>query len=162
MGLEEIYGLLKESIYAILVFVGLLSFATFKGRQALMNLTLGLYLALLISIEFPYYDELLATAGGDPSAEAALKIIMFATFAFGGATLFARLMPDEFSEKAYESYGKKLILTLGATVLVLAFSYQVLPVTEFVSPGSPLQSLFAPESSFFFWLLAPLAILFLI
>jgi hypothetical protein len=37
----------------------------------------------------------------------------------------------------------------------------VLPLTEFVTPGTPIQAVFAPANYFFWWLLAPLVVLYL-
>ena len=45
-------------------------------------------------------------------------------------------------------------LAVSATALVMAFSYHALPVTELITPGSPIAYLFGSESSFFWWLLA--------
>jgi magnesium-transporting ATPase (P-type) len=73
-----------------------------------------------------------------------------------------RIMPSEFREKKFESLGKKIIHAAAATILIMIFSFQVLPVTDFLTPGTPLQSLFAPAEYFFWWLLLPLAILFIL
>lgn len=162
MGLEGIYNIITESVYALVIFGAALSYATFRGRQAIMNVILGLYFALLISIQFPYYNALLTAAGGDPKSDAIIKLVLFSMFTIVSTILFARLMPDEFLEHVHESFGKKIILALAATVLILAFSYQVLPIAELVSTNTPLQVLFAPADYFFLWLLVPLVILFLI
>ena len=160
METASIIDFLKESLYLILVFGGFLLYSMVRGKQSLINLIMGLYLALLLSIEFPYYDALIGSAGA--ASESVIKIIIFAGFAIFSTILFGHLMPREFDETAFEGFGKKALFALGATVLVMAFSFHVLPVTEFLTPGTPIQSLFAPESLFFWWLLAPLAVLFLL
>ncbi len=160
METATIIDFLKESLYLILVFGGFLLYSMVRGKQSLINLIMGLYLALLLSIEFPYYDTLIGGAGA--ASESIIKIIIFAAFAVFSTLLFGHLMPREFDETAFEGFGKKALFALGATVLVMAFSFHVLPVTEFLTPGSPIQSLFAPESLFFWWLFAPLAVLFLL
>jgi len=38
-------------------------------------------------------------------------------------------MPREYSEGKFEGFGKKILLSLGATVLVMTFSYHALPLT---------------------------------
>ena len=160
MDTATIISFLQESLYMILVFGGFLLYAMVRGKQSLINLTLGLYLALLLSIQFPYYGALIGEAGA--ASESIIKIIIFATFAVFSTILFSRLMPREFDETAFEGFGKKALFALGATCLVMAFSFNVLPVTEFLTPGTPIQSIFAPSSYFFWWLLAPLAVLFLL
>lgn len=150
-----------EISYLLLVFGIFLGFAVFKGRQAIMNLMVGLYLALLISIEFPFYDKVI---GGLETAQsiAVAKLGFFAIITALTTMLFYRIMPDEFRENKFESLGKKLLLSAGATILLMIFSFHVLPVTEFLTPGTPIQSLFSPEGYFFWWLLAPLIILYVV
>lgn len=158
MELSFFTSLLSESLYLILVFCFFFFYATVRGRQALINLTIGLYLALLISLEFPYYDLLVGGVGAE--GESIIKLVVFTLFALLATLFFARIMPDEFQEKKLESLGKKILLALGSTVLVMIFSYHVLPVTEFITPGSPISALFGHAEYFFWWLLLPLVILY--
>jgi hypothetical protein len=88
-------------------------------------------------------------------------LIVFGIFTIGATILFARLMPREYSEKKFEGFWKKILLALGASVLVMAFSYHALPVTDLITPGTPVQYLFGSEGSFFYWLLLPIIILFI-
>ena len=71
-------------------------------------------------------------------------------------------MPDAFREMKLESFSKKFTYALCATILVMVFSFNVLPVTEFLTPGTPIQSLFAPTQYFFWWLILPLIALFIL
>ena len=160
MDTETIITTLKELVYLFLVFGFFLTYVLVRGRQAVINLIFGLYLALLISLEFPYYDVALASAGG-PQGVAIAKLILFAVFTLLATLLIARVMPDAFREKKFESFFKKIFLVLAATILIMAYSFHVLPVTEFLTPGTPIQSLFAPAEFFFWWLLLPFVVLWL-
>jgi hypothetical protein len=161
MDWEYILDFIYEIAYFIGVFAFFFAFSIFKGRQAVMNIIIGLYLALLISIEFPAYDKLLG--GLESSSSIAGVKLLFFFFITGLTTaLCYRIMPDEFRENRFETLGKKLLLAIGATILIMIFSFNVLPVTEFLVPGTPLQLLFGPESYFFWWLLAPLVILYVV
>jgi hypothetical protein len=150
-----------EIAYFLAIFGLLAVYAIFKGRQAIMNVIIALYFALLISIEFPYYDFVLR---GLESAQgiAAMKLGFFAFITTLATVLCFRIMPDEFKENRFESMGKKLLLALTGTALVMTFSFHVLPVTEFLTPGTPLQTVFAPEQYFFWWLILPLVVLYLV
>ena len=152
---------LTEIAYLLLVFSLALCFAIFVGRQAIMNLIVGLYLALLISIEFPSYGTIFGSLSND-HAIAAAKLGFFAFITVLTTILCYRIMPSEFREKRFESMPKKAILALAATILVMTFSFNVLPVTEFLTPGTPIQSLFAPEAYYFWWLLVPLVVLYFV
>lgn len=160
MDLHTVVGILQESIFMILVFFGFFVYAMFRGRQSIINLILALYLALLISLKFPYYNYFL---GSDDSAtDAIVMLLMFGVFTLLALFLFHRLMPVGFEETAFQGLGKKLLFAALATILVMAFSYHALPVTDLITPGSPIQALFAPESRFFWWLILPLVGLFFV
>ncbi|MBP9842498.1 MAG: hypothetical protein KBC62_00680 [Candidatus Pacebacteria bacterium] len=161
MDFGYVLNFMYEFAYLLGVFAFFLVFAIFKGRQATINVTFGLYLALLISNEFPNYDRLFS---GFASAEslALAKLGFFVFITLFTTMLCYRVMPSEFRETRFESIGKKLILALGATILVMTFSFQVLPISEFLTPGTPLQSLFGPEPYFFWWLLVPMVILYIV
>jgi hydrogenase-4 membrane subunit HyfE len=134
-------------------------YAIGKGRYALVNVILALYLALLVSIKFPYY-EMLASGGGQSAAIA--KIIIFIVFVLIGIFLFRRHIPGDDYEPAFQSFWKKILLSVMATILVMIFSFHALPVTEIITPGSPIQALFASEQNFFWWLVLPLIVLFFV
>jgi len=126
-----------------------------------MNVIIGLYFALLISVKFPSYDMLFSGLNSAQSL-AVGQLGFFLIVTLLTTALCFRIMPDEFKEKRIESLGRKILLTFGATALVMIFSFDVLPVTEFLVPGTPIQSLFAPEAYYFWWLLLPLVILYLV
>lgn len=153
-----ILNYLSESAYLLIVFSVFFALAIFKGRQMLINIICGLYLALLITTQFPYYDLILGDLK-QAMVIAIAKLVLFIITFILTTLLFKRIMPREYDENKFESFGKKIILALGATVLVMAFSFNILPVTEFLTPGTPVQSLFAPQEYFFWWLMLPLVIL---
>ena len=152
---------ISEIAYLLIVLGVIFSISIFKGRQAVINIIFGLYLALLISVEFPFYEQVLGSLSGAVSISMA-KLIVFLAFTILATTLCFRIMPDEFREMKLESFSKKFTLSLCATILVMVFSFHVLPVTEFLTPGTPIQSLFAPADYFFWWLILPLVALFIL
>ena len=156
-----IISFLQESLFVIAVFGTVFIYTLVRGKQAIINLILGLYFALLITLKFPYFDFILAPVEG-ANAESIIRITIFGVFTLISTILFSRLMPRRFDEKTFQGLGKKILFSLGAGVLIMAFSYHTLPVLEFVNPGTPMQSLFGPEQSFFIWLIIPIAILFLL
>lgn len=151
---------LSEITYFLVVFGALLTLSIFMGRQAIINIIVALYLALLISVEFPYYDQVLGSISAVSVSVAKLSI--FLVFTLLATILCFRIMPDEFREMKLESFNKKFIHALCATILVMVFSFNVLPVTEFLTPGTPLQTVFAPQEYFFWWLILPLIALFIL
>ena len=159
MDTTDFVSLLKESIFTVTVFGVFLVYAMAKGRYALVNVILALYLALLIAIKFPYFDEIVG-AGGQSSA--VTKILIFVGFTVVGTMLFRRLVPGDDYEPAFHKLSKKILLALMATILIMAYSFHALPVTEILTPSTPIQSLFAPEQNFCWWLILPLVALFFV
>jgi hypothetical protein len=161
MDWSYLLNFLAEAAYFLVTFSFFFFFSILKGRQSLINLTMGLYLALLISIQFPNYDFIFGGLEGSVSLALA-KLGFFLIISLLTTLLCYRIMPDEFREEKFESLGKKALLAIGATILIMIFSFHVLPVTEFLTPGTPIQSLFSPEIYFFWWLLVPLVILYIV
>lgn len=112
-----------------------------------------------VSLEFPYYNTFLPNGASEHSL-AVGKMVLFAIFTTITTILVARVMPDAYREKKFESFFKKILLALAGTILIMVYSFHVLPVTEFVTPGTPLPHSFAPKEWFFWWLLFPMVILY--
>lgn len=160
MDLTQIVTFTQGAAY-FLVFLGIFIFLSIiKGRQTVMNITVGLYLALLIFIEFPN-KEILFSKFSSTLSLAGAKITLFSLISLFTILLCYRIMPDEFNEEKLESMFKKIMLSFGATVLVVLVSFQVLPFGEMFNLGTSLTPVFSPENFFFWWLLLPLVILYI-
>jgi hypothetical protein len=160
MDTGTIASFIHELLYILVVFGVFIALALMKGRYAIINIIFGLYLALLIALKFPYFDFFLTA--GNPKSNAVVMIVIFAVLTILGILLFRRHIPGDDYEYAFQHFWTKVLLASMATILVMAYSYQALPVTELFTPGSPIQSLFGPSENFFWWLIAPLFILFFV
>jgi hypothetical protein len=160
MDTTALSSLVHELLYLLIVFGVFMGLALIKGRYALINIIFALYLALLIALKFPYFDSFLTT--GSPRSNAIVMIAIFGVITLLGVWLFRRHIPGDDYESAFQHFGTKLLLAAMATILVMAYSYQALPVTELITPGSPIQSLFGPSEHFFWWLALPLVVLFFV
>lgn len=161
MDISAALAFLRDFLVLIVVFGALLAYAVVRGRRALIALILGLYVALLVSLKFPYYDAIFASMSG--ASTTMLTILVFAVFTGIGTFLFERLLADEYDdEPALSGIAKKASVAVLGTILVMAYSYHVLPVTALVDPGAAVGALFAPEQYFFWFLVIPLAGLFFV
>lgn len=151
----------QEFLFVLVVFALFLAIALRKGRQTTVNIIFGLYFGLLLSLQFPYYDTLLAGVDSD-SGQALFRILLFSVFAVLSTWLFARVLPREYSERMFEGFFKKLALASAGAVLVVLFSHNVLPIPELINITTPLSTYFAQSEYFFWWLLAPLIVIFLV
>ncbi len=157
MDTSTIIATIQEFAFVLGTFGFFVLYAIVRGRQATINLILGLYLALLISMVFPYYQTLV----GEDDSSAWLAIGIFSVFTLIGTFLITRLMPDEYREKKFETFHKKLMLAIGGTILILVFSFNILPVGDIIDVRTPFQSLFSSSEFFFWWLLVPFVFLYL-
>ena len=157
MDTSAIVGLLGESLFLLIVFAGFFTLSMWKGRYVLVNVILALYLALLVALKFPYFG--IFESSDSNNSNAIVHIVLFVLFTLAGVYLFRRHIPGDDYERVFEGFGTKLLLALMATILVMAYSYHALPVTDLITPGSPIQALFGPEQNFFWWLIAPLVVL---
>lgn len=162
MDVASIVAQMKSLAVPLVLFSALLVFVMVQGRRALTSLILGLYLALLLSLVFPYYDFLFEHISGDFISDTFIRISLFAIFTAVGAILFDRLLFYRIDEGMFEALPKKMLLALLGTILILAFSYHVLPFASLVAPDTVIQTFFAPHELFFWWLVLPLLVLFLL
>lgn len=151
-----IWAMLQELLFALIVFGTFLAVALFRGRQTLTNIIFGLYLGLVLTNYFPY-REAIGMEQGWPTA-----VFVFGLFTTFGTWIFSRVLPREYSESMFEAFGKKLLLAAGATILILLFSFQILPLNDILPADTPLRQVFDQEQYFFWLLLAPLVMLIFI
>ncbi len=159
MDVSAIINFLQSTLVPLLVFGTLLLYTLVRGRRAITSLILGLYFALLISLKFPYYQKIHDLLGGALS-DTVISMVVFAIFTAIFSLLMDRLLFYRIDEAAFAGFGKKILLALFATILVLAYSYHVLPITNLIDPGLQAGFLFAPPEYFFWWLILPLIGLF--
>lgn len=159
MDFGTIVGYIQSALVPLITFVVLLIYTVARGRRAITSLILGLYFALLISLEFPYFDKVFSYTNKMVS-NSVTTMILFAVFTIICSILMDRLLFYRIDETAFAGFGKKALLALCATILILAFSYHVLPITTLVNPGPSASFLFAPDQYFFGWLVLPLIALF--
>lgn len=146
----------------ILIALGLaLGLAMFKGRQNLVNLMMGAYLGLLLYRLFPYTDRI-ADSFDDQGAEAGALLALYVVFTGLSTWLFARLMPREYLEGVFETFGKKILLAASATILVMSLCLHFLPVSDLVNMGTPLPAFLLSDNLTFVWLILPLGVLLFI
>jgi len=160
MDLNTVFHYLAEFAYILIIFGTCLIWAIFAGRQSLINLICGVYLSSLLIINFVHF-EMLTNGLEKPLVVAGVKIVVFIILVLLITKLFKKLMPREYLENKFESFGKKVLLATLATILLTAVSLTIIPVTDFITPNTFLLNYFADSNLFFWWLLLPLILLFL-
>lgn len=156
MELAAIGSLLQESFFVLAVLCAVFWYALYRGRQSLINLIFGLYLGLFFTQNAP-----VAIINDDGTIESALlSVALFVGITLTATIVISKVMPLPYKEKKFESFGKKVFLVLAATILVMLYSFHILPLDELVTIDSPLSAIWRNEEAFFWWLLVPFALLY--
>ena len=156
MELATVFDLIRESFFVLLVFTVFLVYVTTRGRQALINLIFGLYLGLFFTQNAP-----ISIIRNDGTLESAfVSLVLFVSITVGATVVVSRIMPLPFREKKSESLGKKIFLVTAATILVMLYSFHILPIEQLVSIQSPISSIWRQEDAFFWWLVVPFLLLY--
>jgi len=153
----SVLQLLSELALALGIFGGALLYATVRGRQTTINAVIGIYLGTLLTLQFAATGLLTNLSGANLTIATA---VLFTALSVLSTHITTRLMPDEFREGKFEGLGKKLLAASATTIVLLVVIFQVVPLTDHIPAGTPIQAVFAPAEYVFWWLLGPLALLY--
>ena len=142
-------------VIAITLFI-LFVFSMHFGKGAIITLIFSLYIGLLTYLHFPYIEQFLFFNETETQLFFSNAII-FIAFVIISYIILGRVVYSDFSEKTHEQLLEAGLLSAAATLLLLAFSYQVLPITTLYNFGEPVDALFESSTFFFLWLIIPLA-----
>jgi len=154
MDTTQILLILKESIFILSILGFFIVYGMAKGKYALINILFSFYIAILITVYFPYYKAIGA------EEEGIAQIVLFLALLVGGIFLFRRHIPGDDYEPAFHGLASKISLALLSTILVILVSFHIVPGAEIISFSSSIQDLFASKEYFFWWLILPLVALY--
>ncbi len=148
-------GLIQNFIFEFSILlttaaVGLV-WAFFGGRQSLINLICAGYLALLLFKLQPYQSLV------NENTYLAIGGFLFLTVL--GFLFFRRVMPSEYLENRFESFGKKILLTIAFTIFALVLIMNYLPFSDLLGTQPALLSWLNNQTFSFWYLLIPLVIM---
>lgn len=133
----------------IVIAAAVAAFATFFGRDRIMPLAASLYAAIPLYLFFPY-TGVIDTALLDIALYLGLALV--ALIAFSGLSSFIA--------EGSLGFVKLIVLSAAVAGMLIVVSIHVLPVEDIYMFSAPTRALFASAEAFFFWLLAPLAAIY--
>lgn len=128
------------------------------GKSSAVSYILALYLGMLIFMSFPFLENLTILR----SSEVQIALSHIALFFLGVFTIhlaIRRLIFTEFPDSQIMKYAQAIILSFFIIGLSLAFLYHEVPFSTLYDFGDSVDYLFSP-TYFFWWLVAPFVILF--
>lgn len=148
---------ISTDVFAIsLVVIVLFTYGVRTGKRRLISLILSSYVALAAYLYFPYREAALLFRD-TPMQLLLSNVLIFAVFLLAAHILIGRFITAEFPFGSGGKWFEATILSLLATALILAIFYHVLSISDVVDFDKNVDVLFASSSSFFWWLILPLA-----
>ncbi|MDO8510215.1 MAG: hypothetical protein Q7S15_01150 [bacterium] len=137
------------------IFVPLFLFAFFMGKEKLIALMVAIYIAAILYSYFPYLDQF----KGSPENTLVFKGIVFLVLISAPYVILSRLESNGSSPLTSRACHSGL-LALGALILVVFVSYHVIPLHSLYNFSLTFDNLFQPAEVRFWWLAAPLLLMF--
>lgn len=148
-----------DAIIIIAVFILFFGYGLKFGKDRIISLILSFYFAFILYSSVPYLDTLTFLKDTDTQVFIS-KALIFLIFLFISNFIIKRFVYTEFSSKQVKRFFEAGILSVGATILTLALYNTIAPAESVYNFGAPISNLFSSADLFFWWLVAPLAILF--
>ncbi len=158
-GLAEITGISLDFLIIAALFVALSAYALYFGKNRIVSLILALYGAITLYTAFPYQNSVLIFRNS-PGQVVVSKLVVFIVFTAILHLLFNRIVSIEYGFGRFRKPTEVALLSLSALVLMLVVVYQIIPIENFYNFSSIADGIFMAKQSLFWWLLAPIAVLF--
>jgi hypothetical protein len=161
VSLNAASAILSNPSWEALIVLFFLATSFFYGisvdRRNIVVLFVSFYLSAFLFIVFPFFGSLV---GDGTVVEMFLyKAFLFAVFILlVNALLVKAISSKEEEERA--SLWKVILSSILASGLLLSFLFHILKADEVIEFSKASQSLFSSNESFFWWLVAPLALFF--
>ena len=144
------------------LFALFLLLAWWLGVGRFTALLLGIYIAVPLYLNFPYVSQFMPESlATSPRGTFYSYAAVFAAFALLSFIILRRYVLTGRGDVMLPGAVEYLALAATATGLTLAVGYRLLPLELLYDFGPGIDRLFATPSYFFWWLLAPLAAVFL-
>lgn len=128
------------------------------GKSKLLSLLFSLYVSGFIFENFYYLGRLVH--GRTIMEEFLFRGFIFTAIVIVLTILFSRVLISGLDSGA-RNWWKSLLLSFTSSGLLFSYLFHLFPVKEIFTFSPATQSLFASNSAFFWWLILPLAALFL-
>lgn len=124
------------------------------GLRRAIAFILALEIAAVLYRTFPYFDSL-----GEAESSLSANLALFAALTIALTFLLSRPLCIEYSSTRVYQLLQAYVLGLSALSLLLAFSYHIITLEGLYQFGPLITALFSPDQFFFWWLIAPLVLL---
>jgi len=149
--LQKILSASTDAFIIAILIAAFSALALFYGKRRIVALIFSFYPAALILDSISYLDD------SSVLIQASSLVIAVIFIAY----LIQRLIYAEFPYSRFRKFTEAILLGISATAITLAFSYHVVDISSVYNFSAGLDKLFS-SVNFFWWLLAPLSVIFII
>lgn len=161
---QNILGLVAEvsaiTFVALGVFIALLIAGLRFGKDFVIALNLGLYVGYLAHTNFPYLAKARDIAGEAPDWW--VDVGVFALFSLVGFFVLRRVIGSGFSFDDSPRFLDALLLSLSTTLLLMVLIFALFPIPHTPILTPLLTTWLSATYLFFWWLMLPLAVIFVV
>ncbi|MDP6387666.1 MAG: hypothetical protein QGG63_00040 [Candidatus Pacebacteria bacterium] len=148
--LGSVTSMSLDTIILITIFVAFFVYGLRYGKGRIISLILSFYISIPIIFSFPYIEKL---SFAYSQIAVFLLIIVFLNI------VISRFVYEEFPSRGLRRLIEAGLLSVSAGGLLLALSYHIIPITALHDFAAPIDALFTSTTTFFWWLIIPLAVL---
>jgi len=153
--LAQVTSLSLDFFLLIAFFIVFTAYTFYFGKGRAATFIISLYVSTFLYLFFPYFEKLKGLVETE-SGTIGIELSLFIAFLIITNIIIGRLIGGVFSVSTLYSWFEGILLSISGTVLVLIFSYHIIPITQIYDFSPYLDALFEPAEYLFFWLSAPL------
>lgn len=161
MDFQQINAILGNPSWDIIVLFAFTAVGFFYGISAgktrIVSFLFSLYVAGFLFENFYYLDRIIK--GGTLIEIFLSRVFLFSLIALALNALFSRFI-ESHCEESEKNWWHVLLLSFLSTGLLFSYLFHLFPVREIFTFSPIVQSFFASDAAFFWWLTLPLVALF--
>jgi len=158
----DFVSIAPADLLIVFILFGLLLGLGFQyGKRRIVALIFSLYFASFLYLYFPYSDFFIQSDLGTLELTALIAGVFFVFFILLFIILI-RIINVSFPQSSGRRWLEATLLSTATTTLILALLYHVIPIAPLYDFSSPIDRLFESPEYFFWWLIAPLVVLFFV
>ncbi len=162
MDFKQISALLHNPSWDVIVIFAFIAIGFFygisAGKSKLLAFLFSLYVSGFLFEKFYYLDNLVQ--GKTLMEEFLFRAFIFAIIVAGLTVLFSKILTSAY-DSGPQNWFKSMLLSFMSVGLLVSYLFHIFPGREIFTFSPLIQTLFASNGAFFWWLTLPLVALFL-
>lgn len=156
----NVANLSLDTIILIIIFFVFFIYSIKFGKRSIILLILSFYISIPLISFFPYFDKI-SFFGDTEKALLYSQIGLFVIIIFISSIILDRIVNIEVYYGGFRKLIESIFLGVASGGLLIAVSYHILNISILYDFGNYVDYIFASQTLFFWWLIAPFIVIFL-